>query len=271
MYLLCFFIPLGSSTAECLLKHCSKTHRMESKPTDIVTYQLHPLGDSAVVLQFGDTIDQQVHRRITVLAAYLSGHTFPGFIELVPAYTTITVYYDPWVVSRKGEIDPYQKVIEFLHRRLANAPSSDTSLNPDIIEIPVCYGGSFGPDLANVAAHSNLSEEEVITLHATAEYMVYMIGFAPGFPYLGGLNAKIATPRKQTPSAKIPAGSVGIAGSQTGIYPIETPGGWQLIGRTPLRLFDPDRKKPALIQAGDMVKFIPITEEEYHLRKEQSV
>jgi len=242
---------------------------MHSKSPAIPDYQLFPLGDAAIVVQLGQTIDQEIHKRISAYMAYLAAHTFPGFSELVPAYTSITIYYDPWVVSEKGQIDPYQKVVEILQQRLAEVPANTKSTTSEIMEIPVCYGGEFGPDLEIVADHTKLPPEKVITLHASGNYKVYMIGFAPGFPYLGGLPTKLTAPRKQTPRTTIPAGSVGIAGRQTGIYPIETPGGWQLIGRTPLMLFDPEREKPSLLQAGDTVKFIPISEEEFARRKER--
>lgn len=242
---------------------------MHNAPSAIPTFQLFPLGDAAIVVQLGQLIDPEIHDRIHVFAAYLTEHTFMGFVELVPAYASVTVYYDPWVVSKKGKIDPYQKVVEILQKRLADTPLKAATANLRVVEIPVCYGGSFGPDLDYVAEHNQLSVEEVIALHSAQEYVVYMIGFVPGFPYLGGLNNKIATPRKEIPRAAIPAGSVGIAGMQTGIYPMETPGGWQLIGRTPEKLFDPERKKPALLQAGDRIKFISITREEFEQRKGQ--
>lgn len=244
---------------------------MGKKPANVVDYQLYPLGDSAVVLQFGEAIKQPTHRRITALSTYLTQHAFPGFVELVPAYTTITVYYDPWIVSEKGMINPYQKVVETLQQQLTNAPNGTIKYTSRVVEIPVCYGGIFGPDLEYVAEQNKLSIEEVVELHASGKYTVYMIGFAPGFPYLGGLSKKIATPRRQTPRTTIPAGSVGIAGTQTGVYPMQTPGGWQLIGRTPISLFNPERGSPSLLQAGDTVKFIPVTAEEYKQREEQEI
>ncbi len=240
---------------------------LSNSVSSMTPFQLFPLGDAAIVVQLGQTIDPDIHNRISAFTAYLSTHTFTGFVELVPAYASITVYYDPWIVSKKGKIDPYQKVVEVLQKRLVEAPTNNIATRK-IVEIPVCYGGDFGPDLDFVASHNKLSFEDVISLHSLADYKVYMIGFAPGFPYLGGLDAKIATPRKETPRAAIPAGSVGIAGLQTGIYPLETPGGWQLIGRTPERLFDPEREKPAMLQAGDQVKFVSITEAEFKYRKD---
>lgn len=138
-----------------------------------------------------------------------------------------------------------------------------------IVEIPVLYGGEYGPDIENIATHNNLSIEEVIKIHTSGEYLVYMLGFTPGFPYLGGMDKRIATPRLKTPRTKIPGGSVGIAGEQTGVYPIESPGGWQLLGRTPLNFFDPNNEKPFLINAGEYIKFVQISEEEYHKIIEQ--
>lgn len=241
---------------------------MGIKRTDKADYQLYPLGDAAVVLQFGDTIDQQTLQKISSLATYILKKPFTGFIELVPAYTTLTVYYNPWILSEKGQHNPYQKVVTLLQKMVIKAPAQTTGSGSRTVEIPVCYGGSFGPDLKFVAEHAQLTPEEVVTLHAKGKYTVYMIGFAPGFPYLGGMNSKISAPRKEAPRAVIPAGSVGIAGKQTGIYPMETPGGWQLIGRTPLTLFDPNRERPSLLQAGDTVKFIPITAAEFEQRKD---
>ena len=233
--------------------------------------QLYPLGDTAIVLSFGDSIDLAVHARVRAFAACLEAHPFEGLVEYVPAFTTVTVYYDPWVLSEKGKHKPYEKVTNLLLERLPQAEQYRQKQEPVVVEIPVCYGGELGPDLAFVAQHNQLSEEEVIAIHAAGEYTVYMIGFAPGFPYLGGMDARIATPRKETPRQRIPAGAVGIAGQQTGVYPIETPGGWQLIGRTPLALFDPQRQPPSLLQAGAVVKFIPIPAEAYWAsRKEGS-
>jgi inhibitor of KinA len=237
--------------------------------SDIPTVSIYPLGDAAVVVQFGDEIGESTHRQVRAFAAYLEQHPFEGLIEFVPAYTTVTVYYDPWVLSKKGYLNPYTKAIGFLQRMLPHVAASEEKLKPRVVEIPVCYGGDFGPDLEFVAKINELSPEDVVDLHAHEKYVVYMIGFAPGFPYLGGMNPKIAAPRKETPRQDIPAGSVGIAGNQTGIYPIQTPGGWQLIGRTPISLFSPHRDSPSLLQAGDHVRFMPITENEFREIKEQ--
>ncbi|GAB3222949.1 5-oxoprolinase subunit B [Hymenobacter seoulensis] len=225
--------------------------------------QLYPLGDAAIVLQFGTTIEEATHRTIQALGHYLDQHPFPGFLEYVPAFTTLTVYYDPWVVSRAGQQDPYKSVASALQHLLQKAPTAAAEAATDVVEIPVCYGGRFGPDLELVARHIGLAPAEVIALHTAPDYLVYMIGFAPGFPYLGGMNEQLTTPRKTQPRALVPAGSVGIAGGQTGVYSMPTPGGWQLIGRTPLRLFTPEAASPSLLHAGQRLRFVSISAEQY--------
>ncbi len=232
-------------------------------------FQLYPLGDSAIVVAFGKEIESDLHTKIQAFSAYLQFKPFEGMIEYVPAFTTVTVYFNPWIVSEKGKYDPYARTIGILQDILALTDDSKEKLNPKRVEIPVCYGGTYGPDLEYVAQFSRMSTEEVIARHTSVEYLVYMIGFAPGFPYLGGMDARIAAPRKDTPRTAVPKGSVGIAGLQTGIYPLETPGGWQLIGRTPLSLFYPRENAPSLLQAGDLVRFAAISEQEFNERKEQ--
>jgi inhibitor of KinA len=230
--------------------------------------RLFPLGDAAIVLEFGDRISPATHRTIEAVRTYLSRHPFRGLRELVPAFTTLTIYYNPWLVSKQAP-QPYEWVAETIRKLLPAALSTAVSFAPVVVEIPVCYGGAFGPDLDAVATHSRLPPEEVIRLHAAPSYLVHMIGFAPGFPYLGGLDERLATPRQARPRPLVPAGSVGIAGPQTGIYSLPTPGGWQLIGRTPLRLFDPDQNQPSLLQAGEHLRFVPISEADYHRQQSQ--
>ena len=188
----------------------------------------------------------------------------PGVSELVPAYTTVTVFYDPFQVVQAGapENSIAGWLTERVRERLKNPPKMEKS-KPRTVEIPVCYGGEFGPDLGLVAKQAKLSSEEVIKRHRKAEYLVYLIGFAPGFPYLGGLPKELATPRHAKPRMVVPPGSVGIAGNQTGIYPLGTPGGWNLIGRTPLQLFRPGENPPSLLRAGDRVEFRAVTPEEF--------
>jgi len=235
-----------------------------------------PLGDAAVTVEFGSGVDPETHRLVTLFAACLEDHPMPGMIEYVPAYTTVTIHYDPLRVYRDAltrseegtepdisNLSPYE-IMERRIRQLLDQMPAQRELAPRLVEIPVSYGGEFGPDLEEVAAHNGLTAEEVVRIHCGRIYTVYMLGFAPGFPYLGGMDKRIAAPRKPTPRLTIPTGSrSGVAGEQTGIYPLETPGGWQLIGRTPVSLFLPDRHPPTLLRAGDRIRFRPISREEY--------
>jgi len=196
----------------------------------------------------------------------LEAHPFEGLIETVPAYNSVTVYYNPVEVyfstNNKVKETPYM-IVKKIILDLLNKSFSATTKRERIVKIPVVYGGKMGPDLEYVAHYHGLTIDEVIHIHSNTQYLVYMLGFAPGFPFMGGMDKQIATPRKDTPRLSIPPGSVGIAGSQTGIYPLETPGGWQIIGRTPLRLFLPEQSPPTLIQPGDRIQFTPISQEDY--------
>lgn len=220
------------------------------------SFKCYPLGDAAIVIQLGDQISPAINARVRAICAYLDEYSFEGFIEYVPAFTTVTLYYEPWIIN-------YTKLLPLL-QEMANEVLEEPEVSSGaVLDIPVLYGGEWGPDLDFVASHNKISTAEVIALHTAPEYLVYMIGFAPGFPYLGGMNELISAPRKDTPRMKIAAGSVGIAGQQTGIYPIETPGGWQIIGRSPINLFDLNREVPAFLKAGDKVRFVAISEKEF--------
>ncbi|MEK8129577.1 5-oxoprolinase subunit PxpB [Paenibacillus filicis] len=231
---------------------------------------MSPLGDSALVVKLGEQIDPATHRKVRLLSEHLTQHPLPGMVEYIPAFTSVTVFYDPVVIfgrerqeARSGELrHPYDIVEGLLAERLEHLEEGSVA-EPRVVEIPVCYGGEFGPDLDHVAEINGLSTDEVIRIHSGGQYLVYMLGFAPGFPYLGGMDARIAAPRQSTPRLAIPPGTVGIAGEQTGIYPIGTPGGWQLIGRTPLALFLPDKQPPTLLEAGNIIRFYPITRKAY--------
>jgi len=234
-----------------------------------------PAGDSGILVTFGETIDPQVNRRVHALAARISDvgsqisdlypnseFRNPKFFT-VPGYATLLVRYDPLVMDYAEALDIVRREAE--QAALAPLPK------PRRVEVPVHYGGEhgpvcagrygpvcagrYGPDLDDVARHCGLTPEEVVSLHAAGEYPVYFIGFTPGFPYLGGMDPRLATPRLATPRPLVPAGSVGIAGPQTGIYSIDSPGGWRIIGWTPLRLFDPAADPPALLRPGDVVTF----------------
>lgn len=213
-------------------------------------------GDSAVVIEFGDSIDMKINARVQQLRRYIETSHLYGIIELVPTYRSLAIYFDPLAVGDIGLF--FEKL-----KSMAQRTKGEVSKGGLVIVIPVCYGGEFGPDMENVASHTGISEEEIIRRHTAPDYYCYMLGFTPGFSYLGGMDESLATPRLKEPRKVIPAGSVGIAGKQTGIYPIDSPGGWQLIGRTPLRLFDPQGEQPFLIDAGMWVRFKGIGKEEY--------
>jgi inhibitor of KinA len=217
-------------------------------------------GDKSIFVEFGDAIDPKLNRRVRHLKLSIEKAGIPGITETVPTYRSLLVYFEPLQINAS-------KLRVTLHSLVQSLVESEIP-KPKLIEIPTVYGGEYGPDLEFVATHNGLSASEVIKIHTGTPYLIYMIGFIPGFPYLGGMSPQIATPRLETPRTKIPAGSVGIAGSQTGIYPTESPGGWRLIGRTPLQLFDPSREPPALFQAGDYLNFISITPEEFESIKQ---
>lgn len=226
---------------------------MAAGPLDI-----QPLGDRALLVVLGDAIDCATNDRVHRLAGLLRDRALPGVFDLVPAYAALAVHYDP-AVWAGPEARPHRALAAEIQRLWREAPPGESAAARQV-EIPVCYGGVWGPDLEEVARRCGLSVEAVIARHAAPEYRVFLLGFAPGFPYLGGLDPSLATPRRDTPRLKVPAGSVGIAGLQTGIYPLETPGGWQIIGRTPQRLFDPGAPDPCLLNPGDRLRFVPVDE-----------
>ncbi|MBU3153808.1 5-oxoprolinase subunit PxpB [Clostridium estertheticum] len=212
-------------------------------------------GDRALVVEFGDKIEEQVNSKIRSLTIAMERAGIVGINEIIPTYRSLMVIYDPMIMELDNLIGMIKSIISKMHElKLPDAK---------VIEVPTLYGGEYGPDIDFVAKHNKISVDEVIKIHTSVEYLIYMIGFTPGFPYLGGMSDKIEAPRLQNPRTKIPAQSVGIAGKQTGIYPIESPGGWQLIGRTPVKLYDPFREDPVLLNAGDYIKFVQIDENEY--------
>jgi inhibitor of KinA len=210
---------------------------------------IKPLGDSALLIQLGDKIDPAINQQVHTLDAQLQTKQIRGILELVPSYCTLLVHYDPLILTFAQVADWVQdgmtRMRDSLHR------------TPRRIEVPVHYGGASGPDLEAVAAAKGISTADVIRIHSECEYAVYMMGFTPGFPYMGKLDERLIMPRLGTPRTKVRAGSVAIAGEQTGIYPLESPGGWHLIGWTPLPLFDPTSETPFLFAPGDVVKFVP--------------
>lgn len=228
-----------------------------------MNYTLYPLGDQAIIIELGNKIHPSVQQKVQAVSVFIEERLQDWIRECVPSFTSVAVYYDPYKIKKlEMAASPYQFICEKI-ANLLQFIELDNIKKSRVVEVPVCYDQEFGPDLLYVAEYNNLTMEEVIHIHSSGEYLVHMIGFAPGFPYIGGMSTKIATSRRESPRLKIPAGSVGIAGIQTGIYPIETPGGWQIIGRTPLPLFLPNQNPPTLLRAGDTIKFVPISNEEY--------
>ena len=214
------------------------------------------IGDQGILMELGNGIDSHINQSVQAAMIVVEQAQLNGVIEIIPTYRSMVVVYDPLVTTFFKLKDSLSMLSRGLSQ--ANVPPRET------VEIPVCYGGKFGEDLDFVATSHNLSTEEVIRLHSEADYLVYMLGFTPGFPFLGGLPKILHTQRLATPRNKVPAGSVGIANSQTGIYPIDSPGGWQLIGRVPIKIFDPAREDPFMLKAGNLLKFKPISLKEYH-------
>lgn len=213
-----------------------------------------PVGEVAFTVEFGDRLDEGLNRLVHALDAALTALPFPGLVEAVPTYRSLLVVYDPLVTDDVSVRATLERMCLTLTPRQAHEER--------LIEIPVRYGGEYGPDLEDVAQHCNLTPAEVIRLHTEPTYRVAMMGFAPGFAYLFGLPACLATPRLATPRVRVEPGSVGIAGPQTGIYALATPGGWRIIGRTPLTLFDPAREEPFTLRAGDRVRFVNLDTDE---------
>ena len=235
--------------------------RESGPPSGLEDALFLPAGDQAVVVEFGSEIDPAinalVHGTARAIADAQERGDLYGVTETVPTYRSLLVYYDPMLTT----LDALESDI-----RALDAGADSSSGESRIVELPTLYGGEHGPDLAFVAENAGLSEEEVIAIHSGTDYPVYTMGFSPGFPYLGGLDDRLHTPRLESPRTLIPAGSVGIAESQTGIYPVASPGGWRLIGRSPLRLFDPNAYPPTVIDAGDKVRFVPLEDEDAYER-----
>ena len=218
-------------------------------------YRIVPAGDSALIVEFEERIDPAVNARAIACADTIQAANLSGVRDVVPTYRSVAIYFDPLRTDSAA-------MMACVNRAATQAvPELATGRVP--VRIPVCYGGELGPDLAGVAAFARLSEDDVVRLHTTTTYRVFMLGFVPGWAYLGIVDGRIAMPRRSTPRVRVPSGAVGIAGMQTGVDPAETPGGWQLIGRTPLKPFDASRPAPFLMQAGDAVQFYSITREEF--------
>lgn len=218
---------------------------------------ISPVGDRAISIDFGQVIDPTNNRHIRQTIERIKALQLEGIIELVPTYCALLVEYDAMLYS-------YSEICNIIEPTLEEGMTDTTNELVTVVEVPTVYGGEFGPDLSFVASHNHLSEDEVISIHSGTDYLVYMLGFIPGFTYLGGMDPRIATPRLSSPRTLIPAGSVGIAGEQTGTYPSDSPGGWQIIGRTPVTMYDMSKAQAALLKAGDYVRYVPIDESEFH-------
>lgn len=218
-------------------------------------------GDMALNVEFGNEISEDIVRWVLALAKKLKENPIKGVTECVPTYRSLLIYYDPCLISHRYLLHSIKKYISYLN--IMDKKEKRIHL------IPVCYGGEYGKDIGYVCKHVNMSEEDVILMHSSKDYLIYMLGFLPGFAYLGGLNESLVTPRLENPRTRIPAGSVGIGGNQTGIYPIVSPGGWRLIGRTPMKPYDPLREQIILYEAGDYIRFVPITPEKFRMIEQE--
>ncbi len=214
-----------------------------------------PTGDRALTVEFGNEIDEHINARLMGLINHLSDERIKGIEEFVPSFRAVLIHYNPAILTYSA--------MEKILKKALEVPIRENSHRKRIVKIPVCYDKQYGPDIEDVAKHAGISVEEVIKIHTATPYLVYMLGFQPGFPYLGGLDERIHTPRLETPRIKLEAGSVGIGGGQTGLYPMESPGGWRIIGVTPVRCYNPEKDKPIPYMAGDHIKFESITKEEF--------
>ena len=222
-----------------------------------------PSGDCAVTVEFSNSISEDTNRKIRTLYDNIQKENIKGIVDLVPAFCSLLVSYDPKVI-------PYRSLCAQLEKCLTMTGNVDAK-QKKIVSIPVCYEGEYGPDLEFVAEHAGLTTQEVIEIHTSREYLIYMLGFQPGFPYLGGLDERIFTPRLSTPRTLIRAGSVGIGGEQTGLYPLASPGGWQLIGTTPVKAYNPNKNPSIPYEAGDYIRFYPISKERFfEIEKEEA-
>ena len=229
-----------------------------------MSYKIFSLGDGALTIDFGNEISAELNDRVLKLAQFFDENSFAGFVEIVPAYSSLTVFYDVYKVRKNSPefstaFDAVRNFVENALENLDKLKKADSRL----VEIPVCFDEEFAPDLDSVAAQNNLDRREVIQIFLGKTYRVFMLGFLPGFSYMGEVDEKIAAPRRASPRTEVPKGSVGIAGRQTGIYSLASPGGWQIIGKTPVELFTPNAENPTFLLAGDSVKFYEIEKKSF--------
>lgn len=229
----------------------------------VAPWRIEPLGDRCLMVEFGQRVDPRINAAVHAFADHLIAHPIAGVTDVVPAFTTVALHYRPDALDDDGSTDaPHRRLQRRLEALLARGIEGADQASR-LVEIPVCYGGDLGPDLDEVAAACAMSAGEVIERHAASPHVVYMLGFAPGFPYMGGLDPRLAMPRRSTPRVRIPPGTVAIAREQSAVYTFETPGGWNLIGCTPLALFTPQADPPTLLRPGDRIRFVPITREAF--------
>jgi len=227
------------------------------------SYKIYSLGETALIIDFGNTIDESINKLVHSLFYQIQNDPIPGMIEAVPGYSSLTIYYD--ILLIRNILNKQTTAFEWISENLMkfipkeNIETGDPQI---LIKVPVCYEIEFAPDLGFITSQNKISHEEVIYLHTSTDYHIYMLGFLPGFAYMGMVDEKISSSRKQKP-VFVEAGSIGIAGKQTGIYPFRSQGGWQIIGRTPLKLFDKEKINPVLFKAGDKVQFYSITKDEF--------
>lgn len=229
------------------------------------TYSIFPLGDSALLVNFGNVIDEAVNDKVLLAFYLIKSRSLPGITDVVPSYGSLSIHYDIVTVQTwpGGGKSSYDKVATIVHDVL-NEEYELLPYTPRLLKIPVCYAPAMGPDIGCLARYRHLSVDEVVRIHSSRRYRVYMIGFMPGFTYMAEVDERIQVRRRVDPRTRVEAGSVGIAGKQTGIYPVASPGGWQIIGRTPVTIFNQDFTQPVLFQPGDEVEFYSITEDEFN-------
>ena len=226
-------------------------------------YSIFPLGDNAILIDFGNELNENVNQKLLAIFRKIKDQNLPGVLDVVPAYSSLTIHYDVMKIFDKAR---GKSVFDIITDQLKKIVEDDAEISFEEnrkISIPVCYDDEFGLDLIYLANEKKLSVEEVIQLHTAKTYRVYMIGFLPGFAYMGTVDQRIQMPRKENPRTNVKAGSVGIAGAQTGIYPLQSPGGWQIIGRTPMQLFNKEKTEPVLLQPGDEIEFFSISKHEF--------
>ncbi len=231
-------------------------------------HTIYPCGDHAITIELDNRVDVEISRQVISLYQKISSMKLPGVLDIIPAYSSVTIVYDLQLLAKQFTAASVYETMRVILQNAADDISDTVVTETRLIRIPVCYDSSLAPDIISLAALHQLSVEEVIQLHTAVIYRVYMIGFLPGFAYMGSVDKKIITPRKENPRTNVPAGSVGIAGEQTGIYPFSSPGGWQLIGQTPVPMFAANQSQPCYLQPGDSVQFFPITVDEFFKTKQ---